>query len=268
VNKSLSFIPGAIKQLSVWVRQQLYSLRKKPYSLEDARNYWRYPPSKAYGKKDTAEYCMQSDAFIKDLIEREIEIRDARQGTQVFKDKVAYWVKQNNIQTMMDFGCGLGQDGLYFAKTLGLHVVFADIVPSNVELTNRFARIWGVSTRSVLVDAPQSFDFGQEFDLIFANGVLHHSPEAKGIVQNLKRFLSPDGIFIVMLYTRRHYKRTGARNMNDYALKSESSAPVPVFNPYTDYYDLEKAQKLFEGYRLIDQWTTYNDLFGWYCFKP
>jgi hypothetical protein len=44
------------------------------YSLDAARQYWRFPPSKACGKKDTAEYCRESDAFIKDLIERETRI--------------------------------------------------------------------------------------------------------------------------------------------------------------------------------------------------
>jgi SAM-dependent methyltransferase len=255
------------KQFHLWVQQQIYLLKKQPYSLENARNYWRYPPSKAYGKRDTAEYRSQSDSFIKDLIERETKNRDARQETKKFKDKVAYWVQQNGIQTMMDFGCGLGQDGLYFAKSLGLGVIFADIVPSNVELTSRFAGIWDVPTESVLVEDPTSFNFGKTFDLIFANGVLHHSPEAKEIVRNLKRFLHSEGIFIVMLYTKKHYERARAKNMDDYALKSEASAPLSLFNPYTEYYDLEKTLKLFEGCTLMDQWTTYNDLFGWYCFK-
>jgi SAM-dependent methyltransferase len=255
------------KRFRPWLRQQMFLLRKKSYSLEDARNYWRYPPSKAYGKKDTADYCTQSDDFIKDLIEREIKIRDVRQGTQVFKDKVAFWAKENHIRTMMDFGCGLGQDGLYFAKTLGVQVVFGDIVPSNVKLTSRFANIWGISTESVLIDDPKTFDVGRKFDLIFSNGVLHHSPEARDIVRNLKRFLTPHGLFIVMLYTRKHYERAGARDIHDYAVKSEASAPIPVSNPYTEYYDLEKAQKLFEGCIILDQWTTYDDLFGWYCFR-
>ena len=167
----------------------------------------------------------------------------------------------------MDFGCGLGQDGLHFAKALGLEVVFADIVPSNVKLTNRYAVIWRVLTKSVHVDDPKSFDFTQKFGLIFANGVLHHSPEAKEIVQNLKCFLNINGLFIVMLYTKEHYKVVGARSIDEYAMKSESPAPVPTINPYTEYYDVKKAQELFEGFMLIDQWTTHNERFGWYCFK-
>jgi hypothetical protein len=117
---------------------------------------------------------------------------------------------------MMDFGCGLGQDGLHFARKLGLRVTFADIVPSNAALT--------------------------------------------------ARFLNPNGLFVVMLYTASHFARTGAATLDEYAVKSEAPAPIEVANPYSDFYDVPKAVSLFEGFDLLDQWAGYKELFGWYVF--
>lgn len=267
MRRPVQLVLGPIRRIGKYVRgQSVVRAKRNAYSLNDARAYWRYPPSKAHGKRDTAEYAQESDEFIKNLIEREIELRDARQDTRLFKDKVAEWVKRKNSSSMLDFGCGLGEDGLYFAKALGLAVTFADIVPPNVALVSRYANIWNVPTRAVLVDDPKTFDFGHKFDLIFSNGVLHHSPEAPAIVANLKRFLQRGGLFIVMLYTRAHYEQVGALTGADYINKSESSPPVPVNNPWTEYYDTAKARELFKGCTLLDQWTTYREMFGWYCF--
>lgn len=239
----------------------------KPYSLENAREYWSYPPCKLYGKRNTEEYYQEEDSFIKNLIDTEILLRDERQEAQVARSRVAHWIRKNNIQKMLDFGCGLGIDGVYFSTNLGIQVVFTDISPSNVKLTSRYAIIWNISTKSVYIDDSKSFDFGEKFDLIYANGVLHHIPEPKPVVDNLQRFLNANGLFIVMLYTEEHYKVKLAQNLAHYAARSESSAPIPIVNPYSTHYDVAKTTELLEGCSLIDQWTTNKGQFGWYCFR-
>jgi len=239
----------------------------KPYSLEKAREYWSYPPSKLYGKRHTQDYCQEDDSFIKNLIESEIALRDLREDAEVARSRVKYWIENNNIQKMLDFGCGLGVDGVYFSTNLGIQVTFADISLPNVKLIDRYAQIWNILTKSVYIDDATSFDFGDKFDLIYANGVLHHIPEPKPVVDNLKRFLNSDGLFIVMLYTQEHYVGKSAENIYHYAVRSEAPAPIAITNPYSDYYDTAKAVELFEGCSLIDQWATNRNRFGWYCFK-
>jgi len=68
-----------------------------------------------------------------------------------------------------------------------------------------------------------------------------------------------------MLYTRKHFKATGARTLEEYSLLSEGSAPIP--NPYSDFYDAEKAKKAFEGYELVEIFSTHRGKFGWYIFR-
>ena len=239
----------------------------KPYSLVNAREYWSYPPSKRTGKRHTKDYLHKDDSYIKNLIESQISLRDLREDAEVARSRVKHLIKNNNVQKMMDFGCGLGVDGVYFSINLGIQVTFADISLSNVKLTDRYAQIWNIPTKSVYIDDPTSFDFDDKFELIYANGVLHHVPEPKPVVDNLRRFLNPEGLFIVMLYTKEHYASKRAENVYHYAVRSEAPAPIAITNPYSDYYDTAKAVELFEGCSLIDQWKTNRDRFGWYCFR-
>ena len=246
---------------------RLLSRRTKlSYSLDKASEYWQHAPSSIGRVKVTSEKLVQwSDGDVKKIIEKSIEYRNMKEGAMVYRNKVSSWIKRENIRNILDFGCGLGQDGVYFSKLHGIHVTFADIVPSNIKLTERYSKIWGIPTKAVYIDNPKTFQFPEVYDMIFANGVLHHTPEAKEIAQNLEKFLKPKGFFVCMLYTKKHFKATGAKTIEEYALLSEGAAPVS--NPYSDYYDLEKAEKLFEGFKLVETFETHKGKFGWYVWK-
>lgn len=242
-------------------------IENKKYSLDKARKYWKYSPSSIGNLKISSEELLKlADMDLKKFIEKSIKFRDAKEGARFYRNRVSEWILREKVKKLLDFGCGFGQDGVYFSKTLGVEVTFADIVKSNIRLTERYSRIWNIPTKSIHIDGdPKEFNFPEEYDLIFANGVLHHTPEAREIVENLTNFLKPKGLFICMLYTPKHFKSRHVKTIEEYALVSEGAAPLP--NPYTDYYTLEKAKKLFKGYRLLDVFTTNNGKFGWYVWK-
>ena len=248
---------------------QKHRTKVGPYSLEKARKYWEYAPlsiTVGFSKLSTRDLIRQPDDAVKRLVERSIYERNLKEGASVYRKKITEHIKKGNVKHMLDFGCGIGQDGVYFAKTCGVAVDFADIVESNVILTKRYNRIWNISANSIFIDVdPQEFCFPKEYDLILANGVLHHTPKAKEIIQNLHRFLKSNGLFICMLYTPKHFKATGARNIKEYAILSEGFAPIQ--NPYSDFYDLAKAKELFGGFELLETFTTHQGKFGWYVWR-
>jgi len=241
--------------------------QKQTYSLDRAREYWKYAPSSIGESKISSEELLRMpDEDVKEFIEKSIEYRNLKEKAHIYRSRVSEWIRRENVRKMLDFGCGLGQDGVYFSKTLGVEVTFADIVESNVRLTERYSRIWSIPTKSIYINTdPKEFRFPEVYDLIFANGVLHHTPQAREIVENLTRFLKPKGMFICMLYTPKHFKSRRVKTIEEYALVSEGTAPLP--NPYTDYYTLEKAKKLFKDFSLINHWATHNGKFGWYVWK-
>jgi len=241
--------------------------QKMTYSLDKARKYWEYAPTSiGHFKTSSKELISMSDDELKRFIERSIEYRNLIENAQIYRKKVSNWIRNEKCKKMLDFGCGFGQDGVYFSKTLGIEVTFADIVKNSVKLTDRYNRIWNIKTKSIYISSdPKDFRFPEVYDVIFANGVLHHTPEAREIVKNLTRFLKPKGLFICMLYTPKHFKSRHVKTIKEYALASEGSAPL--LNPYTDYYNLEKAKMLFKGYVLLESFTTNKGKFGWYVWK-
>jgi len=252
-----------------FLKRRAKRLKSRQYSLEDAKKYWEYAPlSITIGgsKLSTSVLVRQPDDALKRIVERSIYERDLKERASVYREKVVNWIKKEHVKYMLDFGCGIGQDGVFFAKTTGISVDFADIVQSNVILTKRYSRIWNISATSIFIDTdPEKFCFPRLYDMILANGVLHHTPKAKEIVQKLSKFLKPDGLFICMLYTPTHFKTTKAKNLEEYAKLSEGAAPVE--NPYSDFYDEEKSKKLFEDFHLLETFTTHKGKFGWYVWR-
>lgn len=234
--------------------------------LERSREYWKFPPLSIGIKMSTDELNKKSNAYVKCLIERDIAARNKTQGAMVYREKVSCWIKKEGVKNMLDFGCGLGVDGVFYAKHLGVKITFADIVKSNVDLVRRYSKIWDAPTSAIHIDSDSStFKFSSIYDMVYANGVLHHISNAKEVVKNLSRFLKPNGLFICMLYTPKHFKLRHTRTMQEYAKRSEN--PAPVENPYSDYYDYQKTRELFNDFHLIDKWTTCNGMFGWYVWR-
>jgi len=94
--------------------------------------------------------------------------------------------------TVLDYGCGAAEGGIYLAK-LGAKVVAMDVSPGMLALAQRLAKKHGVEieTRQVTGDAIPAGD--NEFDRIYGNGVLHHVP-IETAMPELARVLKPGGI--------------------------------------------------------------------------
>ncbi len=190
-----------------------------------------------------------------------------------YRTRILEWIIEKGLKSLLDFGCGIGQDGVYFATKCPhtIKVTFADIVESNVKLVSRYAQIFNIGSNAIIIEDPERHSFPETYDMILANGVLHHTPKARQIVLNLKRYIELNGIFVCMLYTSEHFKSRRARNLREYAFLSEGRLPKSaksIFNPHSEFYDKAKAKKLFDGFKLLDRFTTHGKKFGWYVWTP
>jgi 2-polyprenyl-3-methyl-5-hydroxy-6-metoxy-1,4-benzoquinol methylase len=78
-----------------------------------------------------------------------------------------------NGLTVLDYGCGSGQLGIYLAMQ-GAHVSGFDLSPKGVEVANWASRKYGLDCSFRAMDA-EEIDYPEgRFDLVVGFGVLHH----------------------------------------------------------------------------------------------
>jgi len=267
--------------LVCWIRRYVANLRlrlwakKAPsvsYSLDKAKEYWQFAPTSIGSTKmSTKELLGKPDDYLRKFVWKSIAVRNSKERAMAYRTKILKWIIKKDVKSLLDFGCGIGQDGVYFTINCPhtMKVTFADIVESNVKLASRYSRVFNIRSDAIRIENPETESFTEAYDMVLANGVLHHTPKARQIVLNLKRWLKTNGIFVCMLYAPEHFKSRRARNLREYAFLSEGRLPESAkstFNPYSDFYDKAKAEKLFKGFKLLEHFTTNQKKFGWYVW--
>ncbi len=102
---------------------------------------------------------------------------------------------------LLEVGCGMGTDLLQFARG-GAIVTGADLTPRSVEITRHRFRLYGEQGRFLITDGEHLPFPDESFDVVYSNGVLHHTPDTVGAVREIHRVLKTDGTAKVMLYHR------------------------------------------------------------------
>ena len=149
---------------------------------------------------------------------------DAEMGTPEFFERVAEhrYTKEWHIPDaaafagarglrVLEIGCGLGTDGAQFAKS-GADYTGVDLTDAAIELAGRNFELNHLHGEFRVADA-ENLDFADEsFDVVYAHGVLHHTPDTARAAGEIHRVLKPNGRAIVMLYHRDSYNyRIGIR---------------------------------------------------------
>ncbi|HSC52253.1 MAG TPA: class I SAM-dependent methyltransferase [Phnomibacter sp.] len=109
-------------------------------------------------------------------------------------------VGQND--SILDFGCGLGQNILYIPNAVGY-----DISKFGVE----FARKKGINATNNLEDLPDN-----SFDIVFSSHVLEHHPHPKTMLEDIYRKLKPGGKLILVIPHERHGMSDGKLDLNQH----------------------------------------------------
>lgn len=102
---------------------------------------------------------------------------------------------------LLEIGCGMGTDLLQFARG-GAHCVGIDLTPRSVEITRHRFTLYGADGAFMIADGEQLPFASESFDVVYSNGVLHHTPDTAGAIREVHRVLRPGGTAKVMLYHR------------------------------------------------------------------
>jgi SAM-dependent methyltransferase len=102
---------------------------------------------------------------------------------------------------LLEVGCGMGTDLLQFARG-GAEVTGIDLTPRSIEISRQHLALYGQRGDFANADCERLPFADQSFDVVYSNGVIHHTPDTAGAVREINRVLRPGGIARVMLYHR------------------------------------------------------------------
>ena len=110
---------------------------------------------------------------------------------------------------VLEIGVGLGTDFVHFVRA-GAIATGIDLTEAAVDAVRRRLALEGLDAEVLVADA-EALPFGDgTFDLVYAYGVLHHTPDTQRAVGEVRRVLRPGGEARVMLYSRRSWLAFGA----------------------------------------------------------
>jgi ubiquinone/menaquinone biosynthesis C-methylase UbiE len=102
-------------------------------------------------------------------------------------------------KSVLELGCGAGYDAFEFCRR-GADYIGIDITHQNLLLTKKHLSFFGYNPTVIRGDV-ENLPFRKEnFDIVFSNGVLHHTPDTEGSFLEASRVLKIRGEFWVIVY--------------------------------------------------------------------
>jgi ubiquinone/menaquinone biosynthesis C-methylase UbiE len=167
---------------------------------------------------------------------------------------------------VLEIGSGGGAHSALFQK-YGANVISIDITPERVLSTSKKLSLLNGSKGVAFLSDAENLPFRNEsFDIVYSNGVLHHSENTEKCVEEVYRVLKPNAKAILMLYSRysAHYwlnlfvKGVLTRAIfqyPEYEWLGRITEGKPVHgvtkNPVTRVYSRRQLVNLFKKYKII-----------------
>ncbi|MBG0777410.1 MAG: methyltransferase domain-containing protein [Desulfovibrionaceae bacterium] len=227
---------------------------------------WSVVPADGKDRVSTARFAELDDA---ELLRVWTEIRDAEVAGERFAVRGWYHALYGPALAgarVLDLGSGLGLDGLSFAG-LGARVTFADIVPANLELLRRLARLMGVEADFLPIENADSFALAAPgFDAVWCQGSMINAPlpVARFEAARILPLLAEGARWIELAYPRARWEAAGRPPAETWGESTDGPG-----TPWVEWYDLDKmrarlAPATFDVVLHFDFWQ--ND-FNWFDLK-
>ena len=164
---------------------------------------------------------------------------------------------------LLEIGGGLGTDLAQFARH-GAHVTDVDLSSGHLVLARENFRLRGLEGQFVHHDA-ERLPFGDNaFDVVYANGVIHHTPDTMSVVSDIYRVLKPGGRAIVMVYAENswHYWRqlVGTLGLAEKRLFEWSMGEIMSRSVERSTNDARPLVKVYTKARLRRMFRRFSDV--------
>lgn len=170
---------------------------------------------------------------------------------------------QHSGKRVLEIGGGMGTDHAQFAKH-GAITTDIDLSSGHLALAQENFRLRGLAGTFVHHDAEALPFPDASFDVVYSNGVIHHTPNTQRVVDEIYRVLKPGGKAIVMVYAENslHYWRNlvtvlGLRQhlLDTFSVGEIMSRHVEITEndarPLVKVYTKQRLKKLFARFGRI-----------------
>jgi ubiquinone/menaquinone biosynthesis C-methylase UbiE len=159
--------------------------------------------------------------------------------------------------SLLEVGCSMGNDTIQFARR-GMRVTGIDITEAAIELIQARFKMESLPGDFRVGDAENLPFDDNTFDVAYSFGVLHHTPDTAGAIEELRRVLKPGGKAVVMLYNTRSLNWL-AHRLTGIPFDGSRKDPCPVEKSYMP----AQARRFFSRYSHIDLHIDYLFGTGW-----
>jgi ubiquinone/menaquinone biosynthesis C-methylase UbiE len=164
---------------------------------------------------------------------------------------------------LLEVGAGMGTDLAQFAKN-GAVCTDLDLSAGHLEHARRNFELRGLEVRLVHGDGEELPFASEEFDVVYSNGVIHHTPNTARVIAEIHRVLKPGGKAIIMVYAENSwnywrqivYERGVKRG--DFATQSAGeimSRSVEISSsgqkPLVKVYTAARLREMFSAFREV-----------------
>ena len=142
---------------------------------------------------------------------------------------------------VLEVGCGIGTAAVNFARG-GADYTGIELSQASLDLTRKRFDIYGLKGRFILCNAERLSQHveSNHYDLVYSFGVIHHSPNQRAIVEEIRKVVRDDGEFRCMLYAKNSWKDIMIEAGLD---QPEAQRGCPIATSYT----IEMVHDLYKG---------------------
>jgi ubiquinone/menaquinone biosynthesis C-methylase UbiE len=171
---------------------------------------------------------------------------------------------QHAGEKLLEIGCGMGTDLLQFARG-GALCTGVDLTPRSIEISRHRFKLYEMPGDFLVTDGEKLPFADSSFDVVYSNGVLHHTPDTAAAVREIHRVLKPGGVAKVMLYYRHSLNYWGEIILHRGLLRGQllrGQTPEQIMGRCVEYgedaeplvkvYSRSQARRLFQPFRQID----------------
>ena len=165
---------------------------------------------------------------------------------------------------LLEVGCGMGTDLLQFARG-GAVCTGMDLTPRSIAITRHRFALYGERADFLIGDGERLPLENESLDVVYSNGVLHHTPDTAGAIRELHRVLRPGGTAKVMIYHKTSLNYWGEMMLHRGVLRGElfrGHSAEQIMSRWVEYsehgarplvkaYTRQQARELFRDFTRV-----------------